>query len=147
MTSLHLNPAAIAEGDRVIAEMRALAPSMVFASLITEDGFEVTHAPAGSFDNDRLASMSSSVQALSDAVARELAMGESDYVVIATKSSHLLQLRVPGQRVILAALFDDMETLGKALSTARRGVERLAALLAAINSAQPTPSIENENHV
>ena len=130
MTSIHREPDAIEACTVVIAEMRELAPSLVFASVITDDGFEVAHAPRGAFDSGRLASMTSSVQALGDAVARELAMGASNYVLIATETGHLLQIRVPGQPVILAALFDDHEMLGKALSISRRGVEKLSALLA-----------------
>ena len=129
MTALHHNETAIAVGDAVLAEMSELAPSLVYAALITDDGFEITHAPRGGVEGSRLASMTSSVQALSDAVARELAMGDSDYVVIAAKGGHLLQLRVAGHGVILAALFDTMEMLGKALSISRRGAEQLAATL------------------
>ena len=132
MNPLHHDPAVVDACSTVIAEMREVAPSLVFASVITDDGFEVTHAPANALDNDRLASMTSSVQALGDAVARELAMGANEYVVMALAGGHLLQLRVPGQPVILAALFDNHELLGKGLSVSRRGVERLATMLAAI---------------
>ena len=132
MNPLHRDPAVVDACSTVIAEMREVAPSLVFASVITDDGFEVTHAPSNAFDNGRLASMTSSVQALGDAVARELALGSNEYVVIALESGNLLQLRVPGQPVILAALFDNHELLGKGLSVSRRGVERLATMLAAI---------------
>jgi len=132
MTAFHREQAVIDACDAVIAELRELAPSLVFASVITDDGFEVTHAPSNAFDNGRLASMTSSVQALGDAVARELALGSNEYVVIALESGNLLQLRVPGQPVILAAVFDNHELLGKGLSVSRRGVERLGALLAAL---------------
>lgn len=134
MTAIHKNDEAIGQCATVIAEMQDVAPSLVFASVITDDGFEVVHSPRSGFDGGRLASMTSSVQALGDAVARELAMGASGYVVIAAESAHLLQLRVPGQPVILAALFDDTETLGKALSVSRRGVERLSSLLSSIDA-------------
>ena len=128
MTSIHRQQSVIDACNAVITEMRDLAPSLVFASVITEDGFEVTHL-GGSFDSGRLASMTSSVQALGDAVARELVMGQSGYVVIAGESGHMLQLRVTGQSLILAALFDNHELLGKALATSRRGVQRLSELL------------------
>lgn len=129
MIPLHRQPVAIDSCTAVITEMRELAPSLVYASVITEDGFEITHTPDGTFDGGRLASMTSSVQALGDAVTRELAMGVSGYVVIAAEKGHLLQLRVPGHPLILAALFDDHELLGKALAVSRRGVEKLATLL------------------
>ncbi len=132
MTAIHHDQNVIDACAAAIAELRDLAPSLVFASVITDDGFEVTHAPSNALDSDRLASMTSSVQALGDAVARELAMGENEYVVIALARGYLLQLRVPGHPVILAAVFDSHELLGKGLSVSRRGVERLSALLAEI---------------
>jgi predicted regulator of Ras-like GTPase activity (Roadblock/LC7/MglB family) len=132
MTAIHHEPAVIDACATVIRELRELAPSLVFASVITDDGFEVAHGPNDAFDSGRLASMTSSVQALGDAVARELAMGANEYVVMALAGGHLLQLRVPEQPLILAALFDNHELLGKGLSVSRRSVERLGALLAAL---------------
>jgi predicted regulator of Ras-like GTPase activity (Roadblock/LC7/MglB family) len=73
--------------------------------------------------------MASSVQALSEAVARELEIGGAPYVIIASEAGHVIQLRVPGQELVLAALFDADETLGKALSTSRLAAEKLAAAL------------------
>lgn len=129
MSALHHDQTVIDACAAAIAELRDLAPSLLFASVITEDGFEVTHNTNRQVDSGRLASMTSSVQALGDAVARELAMGGNEYVVIALESGHLLQLRIPGHPLILAAVFDNHELLGKALSVSRRGVERLAAEL------------------
>lgn len=132
MIALHRDQAVIDACALVIAELQELTPSLVFASVITSDGFEITHAPANSFNSERLASMTSSVQALGDAVARELAMGSNGYVVMALDGGNLLQIRVPGQRVILAALFNNQELLGKGLAVSRRAVDRLGALLAAL---------------
>ena len=133
MTSLHREPRAIAIGERALAELRELAPSLVFAAIVSDDGFELAHAPQNSIDVGRFGSMTSSVQALSDAVTRELSIGSSGYVVIAAEAGHVLQMRVPGYPLILAALFDTHEMLGKALSSSRRCAERLVALLEPID--------------
>ena len=129
MTSIHRDPRAIASGHAALTELREIAPSLVLASLVTDDGFEVVHVPESAANGGRFASMTSSVQALSEAVSRELSIGASGYVVIAAENGHVLQLRVPGYELILAALFDTHETLGKALSSSRRCVEQLAGLL------------------
>jgi predicted regulator of Ras-like GTPase activity (Roadblock/LC7/MglB family) len=129
VTSIHQEPRAIELGTFALTELRELAPSLVFATIVTDDGFELVHAPHNSFEAGRFGSMSSSVQALSEAVTRELHIGESGYVVIAAEKGHVLQLRIPGHPLILAALFDTAETLGKALASSRRTAERLGAQL------------------
>ena len=144
MTSLHRTPEAVEAGQRTLGELREFAPSLVFASLLTDDGFVVAQTRGDAIDGGRFGSMASSVQALSDAVGRELRLGSTSYVVIASSDgSHVLQLRVPGHPVILAALFDDHEMLGKALSISRRGAERLGLALDALDSSPESPiSIE-----
>ena len=128
ITAVHGDPAAIAAGERVLADLRDVCPSLVYAMLVTDDGFEIVRVPAAS-DGGRFASMASSMQALGDAVARELAIGSSDYLVIASPTGHVIQRRVPGHPIVLSALFDDDETLGKGLSVSRAAAEKLSALL------------------
>lgn len=125
----HLNPVVIGAADRVLAEMRELGSSMRAAIVLTDDGFEIAQRASEATDGGRFASMSSSIQALSDAVARELRIGSSDYVIIASAQGHVIQLRVPGHPIVLAALFDTHETLGKALSVARVSAARLSEQL------------------
>lgn len=129
-TALHATPEVVAAGERVLSEMKAVCPSLVYAALVTDDGFEIVRTPASS-DGSRFASMASAMQALGDAVARELAMGVSDYVVIAAATGHVVQRRVPGHPIVLSALFDDDETLGKGLAVSRTTVDKLSALLGA----------------
>ncbi|MGV8886273.1 MAG: roadblock/LC7 domain-containing protein [Microbacteriaceae bacterium] len=140
MTSLHRDPRAIEIGVAALAELRELAPSLVFAAIISDDGFELAHVPQNSIDVGRFGSMTSSVQALSDAVTRELSIGTSGYVVIASEKGHVLQLRVPGYPLILAALFDTHEMLGKALASSRRCAQRLVELLEKQNFQEPLGS-------
>lgn len=121
----HKDPRVIARGGEVLAEMKELCSSLVTATLLTDDGFEVVRFPARESDG-RFASMASSIQALSDAVARELALGDSEYVIIASDSGHVIQRRVPDRPLVLAAVFDADETLGKALSVSRLSAEKLS---------------------
>lgn len=126
----HLNPEHIDAGNRTLAEMQDLATSLTFAALLTDDGFEIVHLNGSTTDGGRFASMSSSVQALSDAVAHELKIGTNEYVIIASELGHVIQLRVQGHPIVLAALFDTHETLGKGLSIARLAARRMAELIA-----------------
>ena len=124
MTAAHKDPELIAHGHAALTHLKESCPSLVFASLVTDDGFEVASWPA-SHDGGQLASMSSSVQALADAVGNELSVGDSDYVIIASRGGHTIQRRVPNHPLVLAALFDHAETLGKALSVSRVTSERI----------------------
>lgn len=126
-TPLHKDAEVIAMATTALREMTELASSLRYATVLTDDGFEVLGLPT--HKDGRLASMASSIQALSEAVAGELAIGTSQYVILAADAGHVIQLRVPGQQLVLAALFDVDETLGKALSTSRIAAERFATAL------------------
>lgn len=127
--ALHKDAAVIENGAALLAGMKDLCSSLVYAALLTDDGFEVVRLAKTPTDGGRFASMASSMQALGDAVARELAIGSSDYLVIASPTGHVIQRRVPSHPIVLSALFDDDETLGKGLSVSRAAVEKLSALL------------------
>ncbi len=124
----HKDPDVVRLGTAALREMTELSSSLRHATVLTDDGFEVVGVPAHAADG-RLASMASSIQALTEGVANELAIGPSSYVIIASETGHVIQLRIPGQQLVLAALFDGDETLGKALSTARIAAEKFAAAL------------------
>lgn len=130
----HQDPTVIELGRVELSAMRELSNSMLTASLLTDDGFEIVRVAEGAAagtDGARFASMASSIQALSEAVARELAMGSGEYVIIAAERGHLVQIRIPGSTVVLSALFDTDEMLGKALTVSRRCAARLGEGLAA----------------
>ena len=120
----HRDEALIEHGRAVLAGMKDLAASLKVAMLLTDDGFEVARYPEVETDG-RFASISSAIQALSDAVTRELAMGSTDSVIIASATGHVVQRRIPGRPLVLAAVFDSEETLGKALSVSRLSAEKL----------------------
>lgn len=127
-TALHKDPRVVELCTAAVRELSELSTALRYATVLTDDGFEVASTPAHKSD-DRLATMASSIQALSEAVAGELAIGQAQYVVLAAESGHVIQLRVPSHELVLAALFALDETLGKALSTSRVAAERLAAAL------------------
>jgi predicted regulator of Ras-like GTPase activity (Roadblock/LC7/MglB family) len=124
----HKDPFVIGLATTALHDLTDLIPSVRYATVLTEDGFEVDGVPA--YEEDRLSNMASSMQGLSEAVARELVIGATQYVIIATDGGHVIQLRVPGQQLVLAAVFELDESLGNALATCRYAVERFAAALA-----------------
>ncbi len=125
----HKDPFIIALATTALHDLTDLIPSVRYATVLTEDGFEVDGVPA--YEEDKLSSMASSLQGLSEAVVRELTMGSAQYVIVAADDGHVVQLRVPGQQLVLAAVFDLDEPLGNALATCRFAVERFAMALAA----------------
>jgi len=128
-TALHKDEHVIERGAALLADMKDVCSSLVYAALLTDDGFEVVRLANSDSDGGRFASMASSMQALSEAVARELHIGPSQYTIIASAHGHVVQLRVPEHPLVLSALFDDDETLGKALAISRQTAEKVAAIL------------------
>ena len=125
--ALHKDPFVIGLATTALHDLTDLIPSVRYATVLTEDGFEVDGVPA--YEEDRLSSMASSMQGLSEAVARELTIGNAQYVIIAADDGHAIQLRVPGQQLVLAAVFDQAQPLGAALTACRFAVARFAAAL------------------
>lgn len=125
--SAHQDPTLIAHGRAVLDELSASCRSLVYATLVSDDGFEVVSLTEDG--NGRMASMSSSMQAIAEAVTHELKIGPSEYVIIASKLGHVVQLRIPNQALVLSSLFGINETLGKALSASRQSAAQLASLI------------------
>ncbi len=129
---LHRDAAAIERGGAILTDMKTVTPSLVYAALLTDDGFEVVRVASLTLDGGRFASMASSMQALADAVANELSLGVSKYIIIASPHGYVVQLRVPGHPLVLSALFDDDETVGKALAVTRSSAEKISSFLATV---------------
>ncbi|MEO8261432.1 MAG: roadblock/LC7 domain-containing protein [Pseudolysinimonas sp.] len=123
----HKDPFVIDLATVALHDLTDVAHTVRYATVLTEDGFEVDGVPA--YEEDRLSSMASSIQALSEAVARELVIGRAHYVIIAADDAHVIQLRVPGQQLVLAAVFEVEETLGNALAACKYAAERFATAL------------------
>jgi hypothetical protein len=124
----HLDENLVSQAQEILKEMRGNSGSLRYAVVLTEDGFEVARWPYTDDSDGRIASMSSSIQALSEAIARELQMGTSEYVIVAAASGHLIQLRILNRPLVLAALFDEKEIVGKALMVSRLAADKMAAI-------------------
>lgn len=129
MTAAHRDVAVIDAASSVLTDLVALSRSLRHVAVVTEDGFEVARRPDTGPSDGRLASMASSIQALTDAVAYELRIGAAKSVIIASDSGHVIQLRVPGHDLVLSALFAADETVEMALSTLRVAAERMSGSL------------------
>jgi hypothetical protein len=125
---LHTKPAVVKAATSLLDEMKSVASSLNYAALLTDDGFDVARLP-GQIDGARFAGMASSMQALGDAVAHELKIGTSEYIIIASGKGYVVQLRVPGQELVLSALFDNDATIGSALAISRSYAQKMADLL------------------
>lgn len=87
------------------------------AVISTVDGFEVASQLDGSLSAAKLAAMTSSLLALSGAIARESLLGSSRDMVIDADKGRLLLMEVPTteKRLLLAVLCDNQVTLGQVL--------------------------------
>jgi uncharacterized protein len=90
-------------------------PSMTFAVMVSDDGFEVASAGSHAQEGGRLASMTSSMQALGDAVAREMKLKACDHILLESINGHILQRRIPNHELVLCAVFDHHELVGRAV--------------------------------
>jgi len=125
---LHLKADIVEAASALLAEMSGASPSLKYAALLTDDGFDVARYPVKA-DGSRFAGMASSMQALSEAVAHELKIGDSEYLIIASGKGHVVQLRVPGHELVISALFDSDATAGHALAVTRTFAEKMAGLI------------------
>lgn len=136
--SLHRDLDLIAAASDALQHLREHNASLRYAAVLTDDGFEVQSVRSGADagNRDRLASVVSSLQALGEAAARELLADDtSPAVLVLSESGCIVQVRVTGASLVLAALFDGEENVGDALTSARETADMLApvALTSATN--------------
>ncbi|RVQ69816.1 roadblock/LC7 domain-containing protein [Croceicoccus ponticola] len=127
--SPHKDPHVIACANEVLSGFADLCRSLHHATILTDDGFEVASLADDVRQNGRVASMASSMQALGDAVAKDLRIGATEYIIIAATTGYVIQMRVPDNSMVLAAHFDAAETVGKALSVARLVATNMRTLI------------------
>lgn len=123
----HRDPHVIAESKRALATLNELTPALRVAILLTDDGFEIARFPETETTEQRLPSMASSLQALSDAVVRELKLGQSRFSLIEAAEGRVLMRRIPGHPIGFAAVFGEEEAVGQAISLSRKVVDDLLA--------------------
>lgn len=129
MSEGRFNDALVAKGQEVLDEMRFASSALVQAVLLSDDGFEVTRTPRIGESDGRLASMASSVQALSEAVIHELRIGAGDAMIIQATQGVVIQARAGSHPAVVSALFRTEESLGKCLVVTRRATAMLAEAL------------------
>ncbi len=104
--SAHRDPRIIGIAERALDELSARCPTLTVAVLLTDDGFEICRAALGrEGDDHRLASMGSTMQALGEAVARELRLGETSHVAVAGAHGSMLVRRIGHLPFALVAVF------------------------------------------
>jgi hypothetical protein len=125
----HRDPHVIAEANRALVTLNELTPALRVAILLTDDGFEIARYPESETSEQRLPSMASSLQALSDAVVRELTLGTSRFSLIEAAEGRVIMRRIPGHPIGFAAVFGEEEAVGQAISLSRRVVDDLLVAL------------------
>lgn len=120
-----------------IERIRTGSSSLALALVLSDDGFEVVRTPIGGESDGRFASISSSVQALGEAVVDELGAGAGEAVIVQASQGFVVQMRVPGQPYVLAAHFRTGDNLGTAMSFVRLAAQEIAENLGGSPSADP----------
>lgn len=126
------------QAERIRAELEAFAssvPGLRNAVVASVDGFAVAEAGGGDARGERLAAMTSSMLALAGAVARELALGAMDVLMIEAGEGKVLMLSVPvpGRPLLLMAACTQRSVTGNVLWSARECSRRILETLATPN--------------
>lgn len=106
---------------RQLQEFAASNSDVLLAVLTSSDGFEVASYPSERAMTPRIAAMSSSMQALSEALTREAGLDKSRSLIIETDTGTVIVLGLQGTtpNVSLAVVASGSELLGKLLWATR----------------------------
>jgi uncharacterized protein len=108
----------------------AANPDVTLVVLTSSDGFEVASFPPGQPMSSRIAAMSSSMQALSEALTREAGLAEQRSLIIETGSGTVLILGLASTPPLsLAIVAQRGELLGKLLWASRNLGKKLETSL------------------
>jgi predicted regulator of Ras-like GTPase activity (Roadblock/LC7/MglB family) len=109
-------------------------PTVVLALLTSADGWEIASSSSRQTDMARIAAMTSSMQALADSMAREVALGRNHRLILETEQGAIVvlgvaavQVQVPMSLTVVAV---NNEALGRLLWTTRDLRNRLETALA-----------------
>lgn len=119
-TNQRFAPPVVESAQRQLVEFVAANPDVKLAVVTSGDGFEVAahpHLPMA----QRIAAMSSSLQALSEAIAREAGLGRSRNLILETDNGTIVVLGIPNisPRLSLAVVASGSEILGRLLWATR----------------------------
>lgn len=126
---IHKDPHVIESCGLALKALNDDCRSLKLATIVSDDGFEAASLTPGMGNSGRLASMTSSLQALCDAVTSEMKLKPCEHIMIAAGDGHVVQLRIPDQPLVLCALFDSGETIGRALFAAKNSAATLGRTL------------------
>jgi predicted regulator of Ras-like GTPase activity (Roadblock/LC7/MglB family) len=118
-----------ASAVRHLEEFVSANAGVDYAVLTTSDGFEVAAHPKRPL-TQKLAAMSSSLQALSEAITRESGLTNSRNLVIEAETGTIIVLGLANTqpRMSLALVCNNSETLGRLLWAARNCCAKLESL-------------------
>jgi predicted regulator of Ras-like GTPase activity (Roadblock/LC7/MglB family) len=119
--STRFDPALVGIATHHLAAFAAANADVQLAVLTSGDGFEVASFPVQRATTAKVAAMSSSMQALSEALAREAGLSNSRSLIIETDTGTVLVLGLAGTtpRLSLAVVAANGELLGKLLWASR----------------------------
>ena len=123
------NPVLVSACDGALRTLADLCRSLKVGVFATDDGFEVTRFPASTDEDQRLTSMASSLQALTEAVAHDRLIGQTEYTLIEAGGGRVLLRRVPGHPLVLLAVYGSEELPGQAISNSRNVLAELKEVL------------------
>ncbi|MDJ0613115.1 MAG: roadblock/LC7 domain-containing protein [Rhizobiaceae bacterium] len=109
-------------------ELNSLAErckGMQAAAIVSSDGFVVSTFGRLKDGGNRLGSMTSSMQALAEAVHEELGMGDNEYITFKSSDGNLVMSRVHDLPLVITALFNDRETVGHAIFSVKQTVDQI----------------------
>lgn len=123
-------PAAVEAATRQLQEFTQANPDVKLAVLTSGDGFEIAAHPLHA-NTSRIAAMSSSMQALSQALTTEAGLARGRSLIIETDTGTILVLDLDDSlpRTSLAVIASNNELLGKLLWASRNLCKVLEEIL------------------
>jgi uncharacterized protein len=130
MSKQRFDPEVSRTGGHYLEAFSSANADVTLAVLTSGDGFEVASYPPNQAVTAKIAAMSSSMQALSEALAREAGLANTRNLIIETDGGTALILGVAGSpRLSLAIVAKNGELLGKLLWASRNLCKKLETVL------------------
>lgn len=130
MPDQRFDPELIRAGAQHLEAFATANADVTLAVLTSGDGFEVASYPPGQPMTARIAAMSSSMQALSEALTREAGLANNRNLIIETDDGTVMIVGVAGTpRLSLAIVAKKGELLGKLLWASRNLSKKLETSL------------------
>jgi predicted regulator of Ras-like GTPase activity (Roadblock/LC7/MglB family) len=124
------DPEVMRAGAHHLEAFASANTDVMLAVLTSGDGFEVASHPANLPITPKIAAMSSSMQALSEALTREAGLTKNRSLIIETDTGTVLILGLTGSpRLSLAIVAKNGELLGKLLWASRNLCKKLESSL------------------